>query len=332
VGPYRYPRRSAGRRIAIALGLSVVVLILVVAAYSINLSDGREPTCEQIQGEVSFHDGKGTCVAMDTLRLYECEGGIAPMIERRSGTRPRRFLGPPYDSVVREIPRDADEVGQRGTMRLFAKPGDDLHLWVDDDGRLTRWLALPRKIDHPPRLVIVGDSIADGASVALSEAFPDWDVTIDAFPGRGTSEGVAIASGLAAQRPDVAVIELGTNDRSPASFAAAASQIMEAMRAVPLVVWQDVKGPDGVVMMDEVNAIIRRQVAPVPNAVVAHWSSFATDDLLSSDGVHASLERQGLMAELIGPLVQDWRQTVDHREACPAMMSSQQTSEDLVSR
>jgi hypothetical protein len=63
-------------------------------------------------------------------------------------------------------------------------------------------------------LALVGDSITDSAAAELraAAAGADWIATIDATPGAMTVEKQRAAVGLAARRPAVAVINLGTND------------------------------------------------------------------------------------------------------------------------
>jgi hypothetical protein len=156
---------------------------------------------------------------------------------------------------------------------------------------------------------VIGDSIADGAEPFITEALPTWTVDFDAIIGRATNSALAVAAAQAAARPDVVVIELGTNDADPAAFRANAVAILDALRHVPLVVWQTAHGP--MENVPGVNIHIRGLAERYPNVVVADWDTFVNDDELSSDGVHPAPGHEALMAQLIGPILTRWLELAD---------------------
>lgn len=113
----------------------------------------------------------------------------------------------------------------------------------------------------------------------------------------------------AASRPDVVVLELGTNDADPVAFRENGVAILDALRHVPLVVWQTAHGPLENIL--GVNIHIHGLASGYPNAVVADWDTFVSDDQLSSDGVHPAPGQEGLMADLIAPILTRWLEVAD---------------------
>jgi len=176
--------------------------------------------------------------------------------------------------------------------------------------RLNRWLRLPRLgASDPPTAFVIGDSIADGAEPWILEALPDWTIGFDAVIGRGTNSALTSAESQAALRPDVVVVELGTNDADPVAFRENGVAILDALKHVPLVVWQTAHGP--LENIPGVNDHIHGLVSQYPNAVVADWDTFVSDDELSSDGVHPAAEHEDLMANLIAPILTRWLEVAD---------------------
>ena len=119
---------------------------------------------------------------------------------------------------------------------------------------------------------MMGDSILDGGQYAIAAALPDWTLSVDALNGRGSVSGVSIAETQAGAGNDAVVVELGTNDQSPEAFREHAQQILSTLKATPLVLWQTVQGPVGVVQAEGVNAAIRELVGSRPTAAIADWA------------------------------------------------------------
>jgi hypothetical protein len=80
--------------------------------------------------------------------------------------------------------------------------------------------------------------------------------------------------------------------------------MLDALKQIPLVVWQTTRGPLGNIA--GVNIHIHGLIPLYPNAVVADWETFVTDAELSSDGVHPAAGHEDLMAQLIAPILIRW--------------------------
>ena len=215
---------------------------------------------------------------------------------------------------VKALPDGARSVGTQGAIGVYDRPGDPSSIWVDDGTEVTRWLALPTSVPwagRAPSAFFIGDSITDGAQPFIEAALPDWTTGFDAVVGRGSNSGVAPAEAQAAivPPPDVVVVELGTNDAAPDVFRQDAHQILSALKDEPLVVWQTVHAPAEVV--PEINATIHHLAGPFTDTAIADWHTFATDDILGSDGVHPLAEHEGAMADLVAPLLRGWREAVE---------------------
>ena len=93
-------------------------------------------------------------------------------------------------------------------------------LYVRNDGVTERWLRLEgrRGLHDPPVVWLIGDSILHGGRGAVEAGISDRSVTLDARVGRSSSSGVALVEEAVAGDADAVVVELGTNDFSPAPF------------------------------------------------------------------------------------------------------------------
>jgi lysophospholipase L1-like esterase len=116
---------------------------------------------------------------------------------------------------------------------------------------------------------------------------------------------VGIAPLAAQALPDVVVVELGTNDASTEVLAANAATILEALRDVPLVVWQNTRGPEETIPPEN-NAAIAAAVAASSNATIADWDRWVDEDVLNADGVHVQPAHEDEMARLIAPFLSHW--------------------------
>jgi hypothetical protein len=208
------------------------------------------------------------------------------------------------------LPTDAFPLGDGGDMQVFGVPGDEKTIYVARDDTVERWLRLPRLgASDPPTAFVIGDSIADGAEFSIVEDLPGWSIGFDAIVGRGTNSALTAAAAQAAVRPDVVVLELGTNDADPVAFRENGVMLLDTLDHVPLVVWQTAHGP--LENVPGVNIHIHGLVSQYPNAVVADWDTFVSDDELSSDGVHPAPGHEDLMANLIAPILTRWLEVAD---------------------
>jgi lysophospholipase L1-like esterase len=216
-----------------------------------------------------------------------------------------RFVGERWATPIELLPPDAVPIGEGGNMQVYGVPGDPRMLFVGQGETVTRWLRMPRLgPSEPPTAFVIGDSIADGGAPYIVSALPGWTVGFDAVIGRGTNSALTTTAEQAVARPDVVVVELGTNDADPVAFRENAATILDDFRHVPLVIWQTAHGP--LPNIPSVNTHIRGLVPQYPNAVVADWDTFVTDTELSSDGVHPAAGHEDLMAQLIAPILTGW--------------------------
>ena len=242
---------------------------------------------------------------------FRCAPGEPVVIEIGAGTRDaERFIGERWATPLDALPTGAYPLGDGGDIQVYGVPGDDKTLIVARDDIVERWLRLPRLgASDPPTAFVIGDSIADGAEPWILEALTGWTIGFDAVIGRGTSSALTAAESQAALRPDVVVVELGTNDADPVAFRENGVAILDALKHIPLVVWQTAHGP--LENIPGVNIHIHGLVSQYPNAVVADWDTFVSDDELSSDGVHPAPGHEDLMANLIAPILTGWLEIAD---------------------
>jgi hypothetical protein len=266
-------------------------------------------------GRVTFKDDRGRCLPATTLESFQCDLNLPPVLVRGRGTpRERRNLGGDYRVPVTSLPDGARLIGSQGGAKVYGLATEPSAIWVDDGVGLTRWLALPKNVPwagRAPSVFFIGDSITEGATPFLESALPDWTTGFDAVVGRGSVSGISPAQGQAATipPPDVVVVELGTNDSGPDAFRQNAQEILGALKDEPLVLWQTVHAPS--VVVPQINASIRHLAGAFPNTALADWHTFATADILGSDGVHPLSEHESAMADLIAPLLRGWREAVE---------------------
>lgn len=235
--------------------------------------------------------------------------------------RERRYLGGAFATRVPRLPDRAQVLGVGAGTQAVTIPGHDA-LYTVRGTQTQRWLEVPaprRVLPGPPKTFLLGDSILYAGQYAIRSALPGWTVVADGSNGRSSLSGVEIASARAGQGDDVVVVELGTNDRSATSFRDHARDILGSFRHVPLVLWQTVKGPVGVVQADEINAAIRELSATRANTAVADWAGTVKDEDLSFDGVHPTVEHEDAMARLVAPMLRQWWAVVtNERVGCGA--------------
>lgn len=251
------------------------------------------------------------CVPPDRLMGFRCSPDEPVVIEIGAGSRTaERFIGERWATLMDALPTDAFPLGDGGDMQVFGVPGDEKTIYVARDDTVERWLRLPRLgASDPPTAFVIGDSIADGAEFSIVEDLPGWSIGFDAIVGRGTNSALTAAAAQAAVRPDVVVLELGTNDADPVAFRENGVMLLDTLDHVPLVVWQTAHGP--LENVPGVNIHIHGLVSQYPNAVVADWDTFVSDDELSSDGVHPAPGHEDLMANLIAPILTRWLEVAD---------------------
>jgi hypothetical protein len=292
-------------------------------------------------------EADGSCVPGDVLVLYRCAPTAVPVLRISSVSGPALFLGGPFAVPVSSLPAQVRFAGAAGaaggTEVLIADPlptptptpvgssslaaspsveGDPVVeperlVYVREDGSTERWLRLEgrRTLHDPPIVWIIGDSIMDGGREEVEAALADWSLTLYAEPGRSSSSGVELAQAAVEQDADVVVIELGTNDASSEVFRAHLVETLDTVADVPLVIWQTAKGSEDDLSIQEVNEAIREVAPTYPNVSIADWTAFVPDEALQTDGIHPDEGFQHLEAELLVPILTQWRNALDRSGA-----------------
>jgi hypothetical protein len=253
----------------------------------------------------------GGCIPANRLIEVRCGRRLDPLITVGSGRTAHVFLGGRFAVRVDAAPVDATVAGVSRDLRVYRRPGDPRWLYVETEGVVARWLALPpaTRVATPPTTFMIGDSILDGAKPYVGPALRGWTVGVDAQIGRPSITGVAIAAAHAATPPDASVVELGTNDADPAAFRTHAAAILSSLSASPLILWVNVHSP--VASAPSIDREIRLATAAYPNAAIADWRASAPKDELSSDGIHLAPGHEGAFATFLGPLLRSWHQAVE---------------------
>ena len=262
--------------------------------------------CPKATANALTFKGPTGCVRISALVGRDCPEESPPMLVRGLGTsHERRFLGGTYAVTLPGLPIGSRLVGETEGMTVFEIPTERSSLYVQRGASVERWLPLPSRVSSStPTAFFIGDSITYGAEPYLAAALPGWQVGFDAVIGRSSEGGVAPAATEATTPPDVAVIELGTNDFYPETFRIDASQILDSLQKVPFVVWQTVHSPLG--QVPEINKTIRELVAAHPNTAIADWNHFVPPDSIGPDGIHPAAGHDDEMAKLQAPVLQGW--------------------------
>ena len=252
----------------------------------------------------------GSCAPFDQAFVYRCNPSQPAAAVIDDGNGVRRFLGGAYAVGVPAVPPTAFAMGVTGFGALFQDPADPSFLWVEADGHTDRWLAIPNrnKLSDPTTAQMIGDSILDGGQTDVVAALPTWTVTIDALVGRGSDGAAGAAESLPDPAADAVVIEIGVNDADPAATATNAQRIVAAQGQARVLVWLTAHGPE--VDVPAVNEAIVSAMGQIPNGTVLDWDHLVPLDALSSDGVHPDTGQQGVLASLLAPFLQTWRDAV----------------------
>jgi hypothetical protein len=291
------------------LAVSAMLFVLASACETPGTVSGSA-TCKQGTARVAVFQGpSGHCLPRDRLVEYRCEGQAPEIVIDAGSARERRFLGGGFATRIGQLPAGAQVLGVGDGTQGVVLPDADQWLFTVKGAEVQRWLALPPaetvRSDGPTAFMI-GDSILDGGQYAIAAALPDWTLGVDALNGRGSVSGVSIAEAQAEAGNDAVVVELGTNDQSPEVFREHARAILSALKSTPLVLWQTVQGPPGVVQAEEVNTAIRELVGARPSVAIADWAGLVGEEELSYDGVHPDLGHEDAMARVVAPMLTRW--------------------------
>ena len=256
-----------------------------------------------------------SCVEPRDAVVVRCDPSLDPLAILDAGTDDeRRFLGGAFAVPVDAVPQRAAAIGFGPTGRYYLDQDDDRLLYLESGGHAERWLALarPRDVKDPATALMVGDSILDGSSDAITAGLAGWTLAIDAVVGRSASGGIAPVEGALAT-PDAVVIELGTNDHDAVVFRANVDRILAApaVAGADVIVWVTARNPEPVTA--SVNREIRGALAMLPHGTVADWDRAVPPDALNGDGVHLAPGNEGLFADFLAPFLEAWRAAVHGR-------------------
>ncbi|MCU1496600.1 MAG: peptidoglycan-N-acetylmuramate O-acetyltransferase [Acidimicrobiales bacterium] len=169
-----------------------------------------------------------------------------------------------------------------------------------------------RRIAAPPgaarkRVLIIGDSVMQGAAPQFPLAMPDRQVTVDALVNRSTIQGVDVANRHGTGY-DVVVVQLGTNDGgSMAVYQPRVEKMLAALANVPLVIWLTIREVRP--YYGAANNLIRSLLPTHPNLAVGDWNAVANQhpEVFSGDGLHLKGQGPNLMAFFVANLVSEIR-------------------------
>ena len=256
-----------------------------------------------------------SCVDPASAVVVRCDPALDPIAILDAGTDDERvFLGGSFAVPVDEVPQRAAAIGFGPTGRYYLSQDDDRLLYLESGADAERWLALARarQVEEPPTSLMVGDSILEGSATQLTDALAAWSLSIDAVVGRASGGGIPIVEG-ALSTPDVALLELGTNDHDPAVFRTNVDRILAApaVAEADLIVWVTAHNPEAATLA--VNREIVSAISLLPNATVADWDRAVPPDALDGDGVHLAPGNESVFAEFLAPVLETWRAAVHHR-------------------
>ena len=296
---------------------AVVAIVVVASAGCDDPTPSGSAVCRRGSPRITVFQGPdGECIQRSLVVGYRCENADPLVVFDAGSGSERRFLGGVFAVAVPRLPDGAEVIGVGDGAQLVSVANDDRRLYTVRGSSIWRWLALPVASDlaADPQVFMLGDSLLEGGAPALVAALPGWTIEFDALPGRGSATGASIVEARTTS-DQVVVVELGTNDRSPETFADNAQRIVSTLRDVPLVLWQNVEGPPDVVPAEEINAALDRLAGHRPNVAIADWDGGVAEEYLF-DGVHPDPEHQDAMASLIAPMLQRWRDAATLQPSC----------------
>jgi hypothetical protein len=146
------------------------------------------------------------------------------------------------------------------------------------------------------RVLVIGDSLTwqSLTPIAASLRADGWDPTIEAFPGTTIGDwSIKVEQLIAEHRPDVVLVELGTNNCTaacPRIGAVIDGFLRQVPRSLP-VVWMNVQAqPSYPAHPESINDALRAAAERWPNMTLADMSARFRNhtDWHAPDGVHFS--------------------------------------------
>ena len=158
------------------------------------------------------------------------------------------------------------------------------------------------------RLLVNGDSLAEGTRPYIPRELPDWRVRQSAKVSRHAYEGAAVLRRYGRSLPRVIHVSLGTNDdpSQPEAFRTAIADVMEVAGERRCVVWANiVRPPYRRVSYRAYNRVLAEEDEARDNLMVLNWVRMVRRhrSWLAEDGVHVSAEGYAARAEAVARLV-----------------------------
>lgn len=158
----------------------------------------------------------------------------------------------------------------------------------------------PGQANGPRRIVIIGDSISFGTQEEYPLAMPNDDVEVIATPGIRLGAQRPEITKAVAERPDVLVIELGTNDVPvyEPTFLDEIDEVLDETDDLPCVLWVNTFVTKFATNAAAVNDHLDEATDEHDNLQIVDWFTLANDDrsLMSPDGLHPNEDGQGVLA------------------------------------
>jgi lysophospholipase L1-like esterase len=145
------------------------------------------------------------------------------------------------------------------------------------------------------RLLVNGDSLAEGTKPYIPRELSRWSVRQSTAVSRHAFEGADVLRGYGSSLPRVIHVSLGTNDdpRSVEAFRAAIREVMDVAGPRRCVVWANiVRPPVEGASYTGYNRALAQESGPRENLRVVNWARMVRQNphWLATDGVHVSAE------------------------------------------
>jgi lysophospholipase L1-like esterase len=162
------------------------------------------------------------------------------------------------------------------------------------------------------RVLVIGDSITQLSRDQIAEELArfGWKPTIEARSGTNIEQWSSRAHALAQfARPEVAVVELGTNERGDESTVGSAiDDLMRGLAGVRTVLWLNVQDRNVIPpQRNAVNAALVSATARWPNLQVLDFDSYFASRAAwhAPDGIHPSDAGKEAVARFISGALHD---------------------------
>jgi lysophospholipase L1-like esterase len=158
------------------------------------------------------------------------------------------------------------------------------------------------------RLLVNGDSLAEGTRPYIPRELPDWRVRQSTKVSRHAYEGARVLRRYGSSLPRVIHVSLGTNDDpgQPEAFRDAIAEIMEVAGERRCVVWANiVRPPYRRVSYRGYNRVLAEEDEARDNLMVLNWVRMVRrhPSWLADDGVHVSAAGYAARAAAVARLV-----------------------------